>query len=60
MKQEHSKNFLSNQAYWNMFGSMHSMRSVRGRFISHSLGLSLKVHHGQCLTSMTKGAPLLE
>jgi hypothetical protein len=31
-----------------------SMRSMRGGFIFHNRGPSLKVHHGQCLTSMTK------
>jgi hypothetical protein len=30
------------------------MRSVRGGFIFRNRGPSLKVHHGQCLTSMTK------
>jgi hypothetical protein len=34
--------------------SMHCMRSVRGCFIFHSQGPSLKVHHGQCLRSVTK------
>jgi hypothetical protein len=33
---------------------MRSMRSMRGGFIFRSRGPSLKVHHGQCLTSMTK------
>jgi hypothetical protein len=31
-----------------------SMRSMCGGFISRNWGPSLKVHHGQCLTSMTK------
>ncbi len=30
-----------------------SMRSIRGGFIFRNRGPSLKVHHGQCLTSMT-------
>jgi hypothetical protein len=34
--------------------SMRSMRSMRGGFIFRNRGPSLKVHHGQCLTSMTK------
>ncbi len=34
--------------------SMRSMRSMRGGFIFRSRGPWLKVHHGQCLTSMTK------
>jgi hypothetical protein len=32
---------------------MRSMRSMRGGFIFRNRGPSLKVHHGQCLTSMT-------
>jgi hypothetical protein len=42
--------------------AMRSMRSMRGGFIFRSRGPSLKVHHGQCLTSVTKhdtgGSPL--
>ncbi len=34
--------------------SMRSMCSMRGGFIFHKRGPLLKVHHSQCLTSMTK------
>jgi hypothetical protein len=34
--------------------TMRSMRSMRGGFIFRNRGPSLKVHHGQCLTSMTE------
>ncbi len=33
---------------------MRSMRSMRGGFVFRNQGPSLKVHRGQCLTSMTK------
>jgi hypothetical protein len=33
---------------------MRSMRSMRGGIIFRNRGPSLKVHHGQCLASMTK------
>jgi hypothetical protein len=34
--------------------TMRSMRSMRGGIIFRNRGPSLKVHHGQCLTRMTK------
>jgi hypothetical protein len=33
---------------------MHYVRSMRGGFIARNRGPLLKVHHGHCLTSMTK------
>jgi hypothetical protein len=36
--------------------SMRSMRSMRGGFIFRNRGPSLKVHLGQCLTSMSYSA----
>ncbi len=36
------------------YESMRSMRSMRGGIIFRNRGPSLKVHHGQCPTRMTK------
>jgi hypothetical protein len=36
--------------------AMHSMRSMRGEFFFRNRGPSVKVHHGQCLTSMAQVA----
>jgi hypothetical protein len=54
--------FVSGMHIYNICTGMHAcmsasyshLRSMRGGFIFRNQGPSLKVHHGQCVTSMTK------